>query len=239
MSEREGPAEADREADREAPQTGLRGSVAAGLRGEELTGAGMLAALGGVRGMLESFLPGFVFLVGYTLTRDVGISVIGPLALGLIAVLARALQRQSVQPALVGLAGIALCAATTLWTGKAEDFYLPGFWINAAYGAALLLSLLLGRPLLGYVIGATRGALTDWRSDPALVTAARLCTAVWLGLFVLRLAVQLPLYFAAQVELLGVARLVMGTPLFALVVLFTWLTVRRLGSAARPEQPAA
>ena len=33
---------------------------------------------------------------------------------------------------------------------------------------------------------------------------------------------QLPLYYAGAVEALGVARLVMGVPLYALFVLATW-----------------
>ncbi len=37
---------------------------------------------------------------------------------------------------------------------------------------------------------------------------------VWVGVFFGRLIVQVPLYLAAAVEVLGVARIVMGWPLF-------------------------
>jgi Protein of unknown function (DUF3159) len=55
---------------------------------------------------------------------------------------------------------------------------------------------------------------------------------MWAGLFLLRLAVQLPLYLAGAVVALGIARTAMGLPLFALGLWLTWLMVRR--SAAPP-----
>jgi membrane protein implicated in regulation of membrane protease activity len=48
----------------------------------------------------------------------------------------------------------------------------------------------------------------------------------WAALFYLRLAVQLPFYFAGDVTTLGTLKLVMGLPLFAPLVAVTWLAVR-------------
>ena len=56
---------------------------------------------------------------------------------------------------------------------------------------------------------------------------------MWAGLFLLRLAVQVPLYFAGAVVALGVARTAMGLPLFALGIWLTWLMVRRTPAQAR------
>lgn len=61
-------------------------------------------------------------------------------------------------------------------------------------------------------------------------------TWLWVGMFVLRLAVQVPLYVTGTVGWLGTARLVMGIPLFALTLWVTWLLVRRDRS---PERAAA
>lgn len=49
---------------------------------------------------------------------------------------------------------------------------------------------------------------------------------MWIGMFALRLTVQLPLYLSDQVAALGVAKLALGTPLYALVIWFTWLSAR-------------
>ena len=61
-----------------------------------------------------------------------------------------------------------------------------------------------------------------------------LATALWCGAFLLRLAVQVPLWLADEVPWLGTARLVMGLPLWALVLWVTWLLIRP-ATAAEPE----
>ena len=49
---------------------------------------------------------------------------------------------------------------------------------------------------------------------------------MWATLFGARLLVQVPLYLTDQVTALGIAKLAMGTPLYALLVWFTWLLAR-------------
>jgi hypothetical protein len=44
--------------------------------------------------------------------------------------------------------------------------------------------------------------------------------------FALRLVVEVPLYLASNVAALGIAKVVLGLPLYAPVVLMTWLFVR-------------
>ena len=51
-------------------------------------------------------------------------------------------------------------------------------------------------------------------------------TLIWVGLFAGRLLVQLPLYFAGQTETLALVKLAMGTPLYALTIWLSWLTLR-------------
>jgi hypothetical protein len=62
-------------------------------------------------------------------------------------------------------------------------------------------------------------------------------TWVWVGLFALRLAVEVPLYLTAQVELLAAVKLVLGVPLYAAVLWVTWLLVRTV--FVRREDTAA
>ena len=49
---------------------------------------------------------------------------------------------------------------------------------------------------------------------------------MWMGVFVLRLLVQVPLYQAGAVEALGTARIVMGVPLYALAVILSVILAR-------------
>ncbi len=50
---------------------------------------------------------------------------------------------------------------------------------------------------------------------------------IWVGLFVVRLAVQLPLYLAEELVALGVAKTAMGFPVFALAIWLSYLVMRK------------
>jgi hypothetical protein len=54
-----------------------------------------------------------------------------------------------------------------------------------------------------------------------------LATWLWAAVFLLRLIVQIPLYLAHAVVVLGVVRTAMGLPLFALALWATWRLVRQ------------
>jgi uncharacterized membrane protein len=51
-------------------------------------------------------------------------------------------------------------------------------------------------------------------------------TIVWVAMFAARLAVQAPLYYAGNLELLATFKLVMGLPLYAPLLVLSWLVVR-------------
>lgn len=224
---------------------GLGRAVEAGLHGEAVSARGVLAAIGGWRGVAEAFVPASVYLAFFIVTRDARVSAIAPLVLAVAAFGWRLIRRQPIEAALSGLIGVLICAGVTLFTGKGEDYFLPGFWINGAWIVAHTVSLLVGWPLIGLLLGFLRGSLTEWRKVRVLRRAAALCTLVWIVLFGARLAVQLPLYFAAEAgdvaatDALGLARLLMGIPLFALAVLFTWLVLSRVGASVDGAQDDA
>lgn len=222
---------------------GLGRAIEAGLGGEEVSARGVLDAIGGWRGVVEALLPAALYLAVFVVTQDARVSAIAPVAMAVAAVAVRLLRREPLSAALSGLVGVAVCVAATLLTGRGEDYFLPGFWINGAWIAAHTISLLVGWPLIGLLLGFLRGSLTEWRKVPVLRHASALCTVVWIAVFAARLVVQLPLYFAANggdagaVEALGLARLVMGVPLFAVAVLFTWLVLARVSSRVDALQP--
>ena len=83
------------------------------------------------------------------------------------------------------------------------------------------------RPLVGEIVSRLDGEDGRWREDPGRVRTFARASALWAGLFLVRLAVQLPLYLAGAVVALGVARTAMGLPLFALGLWLTWWLVRR------------
>ncbi|MEA2459454.1 MAG: hypothetical protein QOC95_2426 [Thermoleophilaceae bacterium] len=182
--------------------------------------------------MVESALPAVAFVAVYSLSgSDTRLS--AAIALGLAALIAvgRLARRESPRFAISGLVGVGFAAFVATRSGKAENFFLPGLLANAAYASAFLISIAVRRPLVGIVVGSIDGEGSGWREDPVRVRAFTRASWLWAGLFLVRLAVQLPLYVASAVVALGVARTAMGLPLFALGLWLTWRLVRRHQSA--------
>ena len=209
-----------------------RAGFASAADGEPITGHALLAAMGGIRGLVEAVLPGLVFLIVYTFTRSTVpdqsllLSLIAPVIIGVVFAVLRRAVRQTVTPAIGGLLGAGFSAVLALFSGNAADAFLPGFWTNGAYGTVLLVSALVGWPILGLAVGFLMNDGIAWRDDPSKRRVLTVLTLCWAALFALRLIVQLPLYFSNNVEWLGAAKLIMGIPLYAPLLVVSWLMVR-------------
>lgn len=191
----------------------------------------LAAAIGGPRGVVESALPGTLFVLVYTLAgHNLGVSVaVSVASAGVLAAL-RLARRETVQHAFSGLFGVFLGAAVAYGTGSARNFYAPSLVRNPLFAAAYAGSALARWPILGFLGGTLLGeGTTEWRRDPARLRAYTLATWLWAAMFVLRFAVQLPLYLADRVGALGAANVVLGIPLYALVLLATLRIVRPEG----------
>ncbi len=185
-------------------------------------------AVGGPLGIAEVSLPAVAFVTAYGLSgSDTNTAAIVAVGLGLVLAVVRLVRRESPRHTLSGLVGVGFAAFIATRSGRAEDFFLPGLIANAAYAAAFLISIAVRRPLVGIVVTKLDGEGSQWREDPARMRAFSRASWLWVGVFLARLAVQLPLYLAAAVVALGVARTAMGLPLFALGLWLTWLLVRR------------
>ena len=206
-----------------------RGSALGRLAGSDdgtVTAAGLLGAIGGVRGIVEATLPGLLFVAVYAIAQDIVPAAIAPIALALVFIGARALAKTTVTPAVGGLVAVVASAVVAMLSGRDEDYFLPGIIINAAYGGGMLLSALITWPLIGLAAGFLMNDGIAWRKDRQRFRAMQWLTVMWAGLFAARLAVQLPLYFTDQIALLGGVKLAMGLPLFAPLLVVTWLVVR-------------
>jgi uncharacterized protein DUF3159 len=225
---------------REAFATAAQKSRLSGVKpGEAPSGSALLGAVGGIRGLVEAILPGLAFLIIYTITKDLLVSVIAPFAVAILFIVVRAIQRQPVTPAITGAIGIGLSAALAFFTGNISNNFLLGFVINGVAVAALVISLIARRPLVGVIIGLLTGD-EHWRHDAAKLRIAYVTTVMWLLLSALRLAVQVPLYLADLPDALAATKLLMGVPLYLGLLWATWMLVR---TAWRPadedETPGA
>lgn len=192
----------------------------------------LLAAAGGIRGIAESVLPGLVFLVVFTVTRNLSSALVGSIAMAAVFLIARLIQRTPLTQALAGIVGVALSAFLAMKTGKAENYYLVGFYTNAGYIAAMVLSIAVRWPVLGLLFGFARNEGLQWRAEPERLRAYRAATWILVGVMAARLAVQLPLYLSEHVDALGAMRLIMGVPLYAFGLWIAWLISRPVSSSA-------
>ncbi|MFM2022715.1 MAG: hypothetical protein RIR89_107 [Actinomycetota bacterium] len=195
--------------------------------GYQLDSKSLLTGIGGPLGIAEAVLPATVFSIVFAITKEAPAAVASAAGLSALFILIRLIRRQSLQQALIGAAAIALAAFLALRDGgQAADYFLPGFFTNAAYGSAMLISVLIRRPLMGYVAQLLFG-LQNWRRSREY-KRLRFITLIWFGFFAARLAVQVPLYLANQVELLAASRVVMGAPAYAGLLALTWILMRRI-----------
>jgi hypothetical protein len=186
----------------------------------------LMEALGGPLGIAETSLPAVAYAAVYPFT-DTNTAAIVAVAVAVLFGATRLARRQTPRHALSGVIGVGFAAFVAARSGKAENFFLPGLLLNAAYAAVFFVSASIRRPLVGYIVGQLDGEGTAWREDPIRLRAFTRASFLWSGLFGLRLAVQLPLYIAGAVVALGVARTAMGIPLFALGLYLTYRLVQR------------
>ena len=190
----------------------------------------LLHALGGRHGIVDSSLPGLAFVVAYTASaQQLDVAIWTAVGLGAVLFLIRVARRETIQYAVAGFVGVAIAAFVAKQTGRAEDFFLPGLFLNLAYAAAWAISIAVRWPLLGIIVGPLTGEDMEWRKDPERLRLYSRASWIWVGMFVLRLAVQLPLYFAGELVALGVAKTAMGFPVFALAAWLSYLVLREGG----------
>ena len=207
-----------------------------GLKRNDEGNIDVLASIGGVRGLIESVAPGLVFLGFFIATQQLNIALIAALAVGVVLLVLRLIGRTPVMPAITGLVGIGICAPFARVGGEARDYYVPGFYISGIYGAAFAVSALVRWPIIGLIFGYLRGEGLAWRKDRVRMSRYTIGTWIVVAAFALRLLVQIPLYFANEVALLGAARAAMGLPLYVGAVALAWLISRPAKGAQEPAK---
>lgn len=203
---------------------------------EAPTGTAILTAIGGVRGLVESILPSFAFLIVFLATegrledRDQLLwSTLVPLGISVVFVVVRIVQRAPVTPAVTGAVGVGITAFLAIASNNANNNFIPGILINAALLVAMLVSLIIRKPLIGFIVGVLLGERAEgWQQKRRARRVLTSATWLWVALFAIRLIVEVPLYLADQTAALGTAKLILGVPFYALVLWITWIIVRSL-----------
>lgn len=223
---------------------GAPGSLPGYASVEELVRARLVAALGGVRGAIESALPTVGFAIAWMITGQLTTSLVAAAGPCVIALVVRLVQRQDLRFVAYAIGGVAISAFFALRSGRAEDAFIPGMISNAAYGAVVLASNLVGWPLLGFLIGAGDPSASAedplaWHRHRGVVKLAAKLTWVLVAMYAVRMVVMWPLYLASNIGALAVAKVVLGWPLYLVTIMAMGAVLLRGHTPIDPELAAA
>ncbi|WP_241691440.1 DUF3159 domain-containing protein [Streptomyces sp. GZWMJZ-114] len=186
----------------------------------------MMDQLGGPRGLLYTGLPIIAFVVAnaaFGLTA----AIVTAMAVAVGLAVLRLVRKESVQPAIGGIIGVGTASLVAWKTGSAKGYFLLGIWFSLAAAVVLLLSVLIRRPLAGYVWSALNGQGQEWREDRIVRRGYDIATLALFAVFAARFVVQQWLYDHDSTGWLAFARIAMGYPLLALALLVVVWAVRR------------
>jgi Protein of unknown function (DUF3159) len=185
----------------------------------------VMAQLGGVSGMIYSSLPVLIF-VGTSRLLGLSAAVAAALGIATLILMWRLIRRESVQPAVSGLIGVVICALIAYMVGESKGYFLLGIWTSLLWAAVFGVSILVRRPVVGYIWSWLHGHDRGWRDVRRAVYAFDIATLTWVVVFGARFVVQRLLYDSDHTGWLVVARISMGWPLTAAAALVTFLAIR-------------
>jgi hypothetical protein len=198
----------------------------------------LLAHAGGVSGVIYSSLPVVIFVAAsnfFGLLPAIG----SALGVATLVLLWRLIRRESPQPAFSGFFGVAVCALIAYLMGQSKGYFLLGIWGSLFWAVVFAVSVLIRRPVAGYIWSWASGRDREWRSVSRAVYAFDIATLGWMLVFGARYVVQQHLYDAGQTGWLGVARIGMGWPLTAVAGLLTYAAIKAAQRAISASGDAA
>jgi len=189
-----------------------------------VTEAALFEAFGGVRGMVETVVPGLLFVTIFTINKDLHWSAIAALAMSLLLVVVRLVKRDTVKHAFSGVFGVAFGVVFAMMTGNAKDFYLPGMLYTLGLAVAYIVTTLVGVPLIGLILGPVFKENLSWRTrNPGRKKAYAKASWAWGLILLAKCAVLFPLYWWADTTKFGWILIALKIPPFLLAVWLTWV----------------
>ncbi|MFF2964136.1 DUF3159 domain-containing protein [Streptomyces sp. NPDC057963] len=189
-----------------------------------VTEAALFEAFGGVRGMVETVLPGLLFVTIFTINKDLHLSAIAALVVSLVLVAVRLIRRDTVKHAFSGVFGVAFGVVFAMMTGNAKDFYLPGMLYTLGLALAYLITTLAGVPLIGLILGPVFKENLSWRTrNPGRKKAYAKSSYAWGLILLAKCAILFPLYWWADTTQFGWVLVALKIPPFLLAVYLTWV----------------
>ncbi|MFC4497782.1 DUF3159 domain-containing protein [Streptomyces ovatisporus] len=190
-----------------------------------VTEAALFDAFGGVRGLVETTVPGLVFITMFTINKDIHAAALTALALSAAMGLFRLIRKDTVKHAFSGVFGVAFGVLFAMMTGDAKAFYLPGMLYTLGLALAYLITAAAGVPLLGLVLGPVFKENLSWRKrNPGRKKAYTKASYAWGFILLGKCAILFPMYLSgADATRFGWVTVALKIPPFLLAVYLTWI----------------
>ncbi|MFF7333681.1 DUF3159 domain-containing protein [Streptomyces sp. NPDC008150] len=189
-----------------------------------VTEAALFEAFGGLRGMIETVLPGLLFVTIFTINKNLHWSAVAALAVSLVLLVVRLATRDTVKHAFSGVFGVAFGVVFAMMTGNAKDFYLPGMLYTLGLAVAYIVTTIAGVPLIGLILGPVFKENLSWRTrNPGRKRAYAKSSWAWGLILLAKCAILFPLYWWANTAQLGWVLVALKIPPFLLAVWLTWV----------------
>jgi hypothetical protein len=189
-----------------------------------VTEAALFEAFGGVRGMVETVVPGLLFVTIFTINKDLHSAAIAALAVSVLLVVVRLVMKDTVKHAFSGVFGVAFGVVFAMMTGNAKDFYLPGMLYTLGLAVAYIATTLAGVPLIGLMLGPVFKENLSWRTrNPGRKKAYAKASWAWGLILLAKCAVLFPLYWWGDTTQFGWVLIALKIPPFLLAVWLTWV----------------
>lgn len=181
--------------------------------------------LGGGKAAIEGSIPPVVFLAAWLISGgELLTAVIWSLIASVVTLSYAMIERRKPRAVLIGMLMTVIAAMIAYYTGEVRNFFLIQLLSNAASALAWVVSILVGWPFLGVIVGGLIGTKTRWRKDPVLLRAYRRASWIWVMQYVIRVIVFTVLYVLNETTWLAIMRAALTYPLIiACIAVSGWV----------------
>ena len=160
---------------------------------------------------LDAVIPPVLFLVlinRLELTTTLVISTI----VSILLLLIRIYHKDKILYAVIVIIGVLVTTVFTYISNNASNFFLPDIIGTSVLIIITLISIIIKRPIAAYLSHITRGWDLNWFKRDDVRPAYIEVSMFWLVFFIVRLIIEIRLYFAATVSELAWANIILGFP---------------------------
>jgi hypothetical protein len=170
---------------------------------------------------------GPVLFVTVNALADLETAAIAAIAVSVVIALYRAVRREPLSNAVGGVLGTGLAVFIALRTGSASGFFVPRAFQNAGLALAFWGSIVVRRPLVGFIVAPIYHFPSGWFRDPPVRRAFAEGTAAFALVFSVRTIVYTVLILLEREGALAGAVVVLGWPAFLGALWFCYRYIPR------------